>query len=414
MKHYLSQPPLAIARADGVWLYDYNGKAYLDAVSSWWVNLFGHNHPRIKSALHRQLDTLEHVMLAGLTHAPVVELSERLAQLAQLPHVFYASDGASAVEIALKMSAHYWRQQGQATKTQFVHLAQSYHGETLGALGVTDIALFKQHYTALLMSGTPVTSPDARLAHSGESAEQYALRAADALETYLAQHQHRVAAFILEPLVQCATGMGMYHPTYLARARAICTRYGVLLIADEIAVGFGRTGYFFGCEAAQVVPDMMCLSKGMSGGYLPLAAVLTSADIFAAFYKDTISQGFLHSHSYTGNPLGCAAALATLDIFSSEDVIAKNQLKVDDLAQALADLDLPVEHKRQQGMIVAFDVITNHPHFASRCVKESLARGVLLRPIGNTVYWMPPYCISREEIKFLAEVTSATVRAALQ
>ena len=269
MKQHEQFPLVPISRGDGVWLVDADGNRYLDAVSSWWVNLFGHNNTRIKDAIKLQLDTLEHVMLAGFTHEPVVALSEKLAKLTGLGHAFYGSDGASATEIALKMSFHYWRNTGKPNKTKFVSLQNSYHGETLGALGVTDVAIFKDTYAPLLMQSAQMPSPDFRLAKTGESAENYAMRCADVLENYLAAHHHEIAAFIIEPLVQCAAGMGMYHPAYITRAREICTQYEVHLIADEIAVGFGRTGTMFACEQANIKPDFICLSKGITGGYLP-------------------------------------------------------------------------------------------------------------------------------------------------
>ncbi|HEY7985418.1 MAG TPA: aminotransferase class III-fold pyridoxal phosphate-dependent enzyme, partial [Methylophilaceae bacterium] len=236
MKAHETMPLIPIARGQGAWLYDFDGNRYLDAISSWWVNLFGHANPRINAALKKQLDQLEHVMLAGFTHQPVVELSERLAALTGLGHAFYGSDGASATEIALKMSFHYWRNSGQPNKTNFVSLQNSYHGETIGALSVTDVALFKDTYAPLLRQSTQVPSPDSRLAEAGESAEDYALRCAQKLEAYLAQHHHEIAAFIVEPLIQGAAGMGMYHPVYLQKARALCDQYHVHLIADEIAV----------------------------------------------------------------------------------------------------------------------------------------------------------------------------------
>ncbi|HEX5539536.1 MAG TPA: adenosylmethionine--8-amino-7-oxononanoate transaminase [Methylophilaceae bacterium] len=406
MKSHESLPLIPIKRGEGVWLYDFDGKRYLDAVSSWWVNLFGHNNPRIKTAIKAQLDQLEHVILAGFTHEPVVQLSERLSALTGLGHSFYASDGASAVEIALKMSFHYWRNHDRLGKTQFVSLQNGYHGETLGALSVTDVALFKDTYAPLLQVNAQVPSPDWRLAEAGESAEAYALRCAEALEVYVALHCQKIAALIIEPLVQCAAGMAMYHPLYLQRAREICNEYRIHLIADEIAVGFGRTGSLFACEQAGIRPDFMCLSKGISGGYLPLSVTLTTDDIYQAFYDDDIARGFLHSHSYTGNALACSAALATLDIFKEDDVMNANREKsayLNRQMQALADM--PVEHLRNTGMIWAFDVDTKDAQFARNFYQASLARGLLLRPIGNTVYFMPPYVIGEPEMDWLVEQT---------
>ena len=414
MKQHESYPLIPIKRGEGVWLWDDNGERYLDGVSSWWVNLFGHNNPRIKDAIKAQLDKLEHVMLAGFTHEPVVELSEKLARLTGLGHAFYASDGASATEIALKMSFHYWRNKGQSAKTKFISLQNSYHGETLGALGVTDVTIFKDTYAPLLVQSEQMLSPDFRLAEAGESAEDYASRCADVLEEYIITHHEHLAAFIIEPLVQCAAGMAMYHPVYLRRACEICNQYNVHLIADEIAVGFGRTGTMFACEYAGVLPDFICLSKGITGGYLPLSAVLTTDEIYQTFYDDSTAKGFLHSHSYTGNPLACSAALAALSIFETDDILEKNQQKsAYMLGKMQALTDLPIQHLRQQGMILAFDVKTSDSNFSMRCYTEALKQNLLLRPIGNTVYFMPPYTITEDEIDFMVSATEKTLKAAL-
>lgn len=414
MKQHETYPLIPIARGDGVWLYDTDGKRYLDTVSSWWVNLFGHNNPRIKNAIKLQLDTLEHVMLAGFTHEPVVELSEKLAKLTGLGHAFYGSDGASATEIALKMSFHYWRNTGKASKIKFISLQNSYHGETLGALSVTDVAIFKDTYAPLLMQSAQMLSPDFRLSEAGESSEEFALRCAKAVENYVAAHHADLAAFIVEPLIQCAAGMGMYHPSYLRRVREICTEYEVHLIADEIAVGFGRTGTMFACEQAGIKPDYICLSKGITGGYLPLSAVLTTDEVYQAFYDNSTVRGFLHSHSYTGNPLACSAALATLAIFETDNILQKN-LEKSALIQAKMQVltDLPIKHLRHQGMIFAFDVDSQYTQFAKQCYQGAVQQELLLRPIGNTVYWMPPYTINEEEIDFMVKTTHEVVRSIL-
>lgn len=415
MKHYENFPLVPIARGKGVWLYDYDGKRYLDAVSSWWVNLFGHCNPRINAALRDQLETLEHVMLAGFTHEPVVQLSERLRDLAPagLGHCFYGSDGASATEIALKMSAHYWRNVGKPGKAQFISLENSYHGETLGALSVTDVALFRDAYGALIRQQATVPSPDWRKADAGESAEAYALRCADALEQHLQQHHAQLAAFIIEPLVQGAAGMAMYHPVYLQRARRLCDEYGVHLIADEIAVGMGRTGTLFACEQANITPDFLCLSKGITGGYLPLSVVMTRDEIYQAFYADEMARGFLHSHSYTGNPLACRAALATLDIFVQDNVLAANRNRaacLNSIAQPLSEHHA-VRNWRNTGMIWAFEVASPHRDFAQRCFALALQNELLLRPVGNTIYFMPPYVIGEEEMQLLVARTLDIVKA---
>jgi adenosylmethionine-8-amino-7-oxononanoate aminotransferase len=414
MKRHESFPLVPIASGSGVWLYDQDGKRLLDTVSSWWVNLFGHCNPRINAAITDQLGKLEHVMLAGFTHEPVVQLSERLALLAPegLGHCFYASDGASAVEIALKMSAHYWKNSGKTEKNQFISLKDSYHGETLGALSVTDVAIFKDAYGPLLKQNATVLNPDSRNAAPGESAHDYALRCATQLELHLQQHHQHLAALIIEPLVQGAAGMAMYHPIYLTRACELCEEYEVHLIADEIAVGMGRTGTMFACEQGEITPDFLCLSKGITGGYLPLSVVMTTDKIYQAFYADETSRGFLHSHSYTGNPLACRAALATLDIFVEDDVINTNRIKAAYLNTISALLrDHPkVKQFRNRGMIWAFEVESTHTDFAQRCFSLALQHEILLRPMGNTVYFMPPYIMSESEMDLLVERTLLVIK----
>ena len=410
-------PLVPVARGQGAWLYDFEGRRYLDAISSWWVNLFGHANPRINAAVKDQLDRLEQVILAGFTHAPVVELSERLAALTghTLGHCFYASDGSSAVEIALKMSFHYWRNHGQPDKNRFLCLAGGYHGETLGTLGVSDVALYKEVYAPLLRQAITVPSPDARQAEAGETTAEVARRAATALETTLAARHESIAALIVEPLVQGATGMAMYDPEYLQLARALCDRYEIHLIADEIMVGFGRTGTLFAHEQAGIRPDFLCLSKGLTGGYLPLSTVMTTDDVFAAFYDDAVTRGFLHSHSYTGNPLACRAALATLDLFAEDDVLARNRRFAERFATLLAPLaNHPrARHFRHRGMIWAVDIATDDPDFRPRFYREALQRELLLRPLGTTIYFMPPYILDDDEAALLAERAVAALDAAL-
>ena len=417
MKQLESLPLLPIARGAGVWLYDFDGRRYLDAISSWWVNLFGHANRHINDALISQLNELEHVMLAGFTHEPVVELSERLSALTagRLGHCFYGSDGASAVEIALKMSFHYWRNCGSHTKTRFVSLANSYHGETLGALSVTDVALFKDTYSPLLHASTQVRSPDWRLAEPGESAHAYAVRCAHELETYLESHHAETAAVIVEPLVQGAAGMAMYDAVYLTRTRDLCERYKVHLVADEVMTGCGRTGTFFAHERAGIRPDFMCLSKGITGGYLPLSLVMTTDDVYAAFYDDSSARGFLHSHSYTGNALACRAALATLDMFERDDVLAGNAAKAQYLTRAAQEIAQHprVKNFRTTGMIWAFDVDTDDAMFGRRFYEAALEHQVILRPIGNTIYFMPPYVIEEGQMDFLVMQTKHALEQAL-
>lgn len=419
MRHHEGAPPIAIERAHGPWLVDTDGRRYLDAISSWWVNLFGHAHARINAALVDQLGRLEHAMLAGFTHEPVVQLSERLCALTggTLGHCFYASDGASAVEIALKMSVHAWRNAGQTDKNEFICIAGGYHGETVGALGVTDTPLFRSAYEALLRPAHVARSPDARLARDSESATDVAMRALADVERLLQQAQGRIAAIIVEPLVQCAAGMAMHEPVYVRGLRRLCDTYRAHLIADEIAVGCGRTGSFFACEQAGIWPDLLCLSKGISGGYLPLSLVMSSQAIYQAFYDDDVRRGFLHSHSYTGNPLACRAALETLAIFEQEDILQRNRDFAPVLAAAMAPLarDSRVRHVRQCGMIWACDAALDHaaaPAFARRMASEAARRELLVRPIGASVYVMPPYILDADQADWLGKRLHAAFEAA--
>lgn len=429
MQRAAELPPLPIARGQGPWLEDHEGRRYFDATSSWWVNLFGHADPAINAALKDQLDRLEHVMLAGCTHAPAVELAERLNALTGgvLGHAFFASDGASAVEIALKMSFHSWRNQGRGDKREFICLRHGYHGETLGALGVTDVALFRDTYDPLLMRSHVVMAPDARqdlpdgAAGGGDHAAQVARLAAQDLRALLERRHAHIAALIVEPLVQCAAGMAMHDPAYLREVHALCSEFGVHLIADEIAVGCGRTGTFFAFEQAALPggaplwPDFMCLSKGLSGGYLPLSLVLSRNEVYESFLHDDVARGFLHSHSYTGNPLACRAALATLQRFEQQPVLVHNRERAAALSHALAPLqhDDRVEHWRQRGMIWAFDVRVDQAgeRFSERFHRAGREHGLLIRPIGRTVYLMPPYAFDADLAAWLGAQTLKTLDA---
>ena len=422
MKQHPALPLVPIALADGVWLEDFEGRRYLDGISSWWVNLFGHGNPRINAAITDQLSRLEHVMLAGFTHAPAIELAERLSArtAGTLGHAFFASDGASATEIALKMSFHAWQNAGHPEKREFVCLAGSYHGETVGALSVTDIPLFRDAYAPLVRNEHVhlAPSPDARLAQPGETAADVANRAADALEQLFIERRGRIAALIIEPLVQCATGMAMHDAQYLKHARTLCDAHQVHLICDEIAVGFGRTGSFFAHEHAGIRPDLLCLSKGITGGYLPLSVVLSTEAIYQAFWHDDTRRGFLHSHSYTGNPLACRAALATLDIFEADDVLNANLVLSAHITQNLQGLAQHpnVKNFRNRGMIWAADVETELPDFSRRFYATALKHGLLMRPLGNTLYLMPPYVITGKDAEWMAaqalDILNETLTAA--
>jgi adenosylmethionine-8-amino-7-oxononanoate aminotransferase len=437
-------PLVPIKSADGVWLEDFEGKRYLDAISSWWTNLFGHRHPLIVERLKAQLDRLDHVLLAGFTHEPAVTLAEKLCAIAPKPapssphggrseggltRCFYADNGSSAVEVALKMSHHYWRNNGKPEKCKFIALENGYHGETLGALAVGGTGLYRDAYEPLLMDCIRVPSPDCYHRGPGESWEDYSRSQFVHIRSTLEHGAGEISAVIVEPLVQCAAGMRMYHPIYLKMLREACTHHGVHLIADEIAVGFGRTGKMFACEWAGVAPDFLCLSKGLTGGTLPLSAVLTGESIYQAFYAEhSLRKAFLHSHSFTGNPLACAAALATLEIFERGpngtsaaaassgigDWMAQNRDLGHLMWMSVAELlkHPHVAEIRQQGMILAIELAKDarsklpyppQERRGLRVYQHGLKQGVLLRPLGDVIYFMPPYTLSAKEVKLMAK-----------
>lgn len=428
MKDHESVPLIPIKSGQGVWLEDFEGNRYLDAISSWWVNIFGHANPVINQAVKQQLDTLEHVILGGFTHEAAVTLAEKLVEITPpgLDKCFYADNGSSAVEVALKMSFHYWRNTGKTQKYQFITLENSYHGETLGALAVGNVALYKETYAPLLMDVITVPGPDCYHREIGETWQDYSIRRFADMERTLAKHADSVCAVIIEPLVQCAGSMRMYHPVYLTMLREACDRYSVHLIADEIAVGFGRTGTLFACEQAAISPDFICLSKGLTGGYLPLSAVLTSDKVYRAFYDDYQNlTAFLHSHSYTGNALGCRAALATIGLFQQQDVLGNNRQLAAVMAKAVERFqDHPnVAEVRQTGMIVAIELVRNkqtreaypwQQRRGLRVYQYALGRGVLLRPLGNVIYFMPPYVITEQEIEVMIEVAWQGIQYAVR
>lgn len=397
MKDHETLPLTPIKKAYGVYLEDFDGNKYIDAISSWWVNIFGHTNSYINEKVKEQLDTLEHVILAGFTHEPVVKLSERLVKLTPdgLDKCFYSDNGSSAVEVALKMSFHAHKNDGK-TKKYFVSLVNSYHGETIGALSVGDVELYKETYEPLLIHTIQTAVPK-------DMSIEAAKIAAIEFEELCKERADEISAIILEPLVQGAGYMHMYHPEFLKLVREICTKYDVHLIADEVMVGFGRTGELFACEHAGITPDFIVLSKGLTGGYLPLSVVLTTNDIYSKFYCDyNEHKAFLHSHSYTGNALACAAANATLDIFENDDVIEKNRVTAKYMGEKLEKFKtLPnVESIRQTGMICVVELkgYTSEQRIGLKVYQHGLKNGVLLRPLGHIVYFMPPYIITNEEI----------------
>jgi adenosylmethionine-8-amino-7-oxononanoate aminotransferase len=396
MKDHESLPLIPIKYGKGVYLYDFEGNRYIDAISSWWVNLFGHSNEYINSKIKEQLNQLEHVILAGFTHKPAIDLAQKLVNLTPkgLDKLFFADNGSSAVEIALKMSYHYFKNKN-IYKDTFLSLTNSYHGETLGALSVGDVTLYKDTYKPLLIKNIQTPVPKDKTINSAN-------KALNILEDILKKEHKKISAFIIEPLIQGAGSMHMYHPAYIKGARELTKKYDIHLIADEIMTGFGRTGTMFGVQQANITPDFMTLSKGLTGGYLPLSVVLTTNEIYNAFYCDYKEhKAFLHSHSYTGNPLACSAALATLDIFENEDIINSNKIKSDYIAKSLEKLKKlnRVKNIRQTGMISAFDIDGNiEDRIGLQVYKYGLQQGVLLRPLGNTIYFMPPYIITNQEI----------------
>jgi len=405
MKDYETLPLIPIKSAKGVYLEDFDGNRYIDAISSWWVNLFGHANPIINNAIKKQVEELEHVIFAGFTHEPAVRLAKRLVELSpeKLTKLFFADNGSSAVEVAIKMSFHYFKNRGE-TKPLVLSLKNSYHGETLGALGAGDVELYKKTYDEILIKSIQVKSP--ALTDQDEALND--------LEMTLKKHHKKICSFIIEPLVQCAGSMKMYDPGYIKEAKKVCEKYNVHLIADEIAVGFGRTGTLFACEQAEISPDFMCLSKGLTGGYLPLSAVLTTDDVYMAFYCDyNEGRSFLHSHSYTGNALACSAANAVLDIFENDYVIEKNRELIKTMADELKRFStlLNVKETRQRGMIAAIELkgYEAEERIGLKIYEYALKNGVLLRPLGNVIYFMPPYTIGKNEIKKMFDVAYEAV-----
>ena len=430
MKDLAKLPPVPMRRGEGVWLEDFDGNRYIDAVGSWWVNIFGHANPVINDAIKSQLDTVEHIMLAGFTHEPAVALAERLVRISPpgLDKVFYSDNGSAAVEVALKMSFHYWRNTGHGEKTRFINLTNSYHGETLGALAVGDVSLYKKTYEPLLLKPLTARSPDCFHREPGVSWAEHSRACFAEMEALLAEHAHETCAVIVEPLIQAAGTMRMYDPVYLELLREACDRYGVHLIADEIATGFGRTGTMFACEQAGtggISPDFMCLSKGITAGYLSLSVTLTSNTIYDAFYDDYENlSAFLHSHSYTGNPLACAAAIATIDEFERRDQLTHNVALAKRMHDATAHLaDHPhVAEVRQTGMVMAIEMVQDKSSRTAfdwrerrglRVYRHGLTRQALLRPLGDVMYFMPPYVITPEQIDHLATVVTEGIDIAV-
>lgn len=410
MKDHEFLPLIPIKSGEGIYLEDFEGNRYIDAVSSWWVNILGHNNKFINNYIKNQVDTLEHVLLAGFTHKPAIDLAKKLVEITPkgLDKVFFADNGSSAIEVALKMSFQYYKNKGK-TKPNFVSLENSYHGETIAALSISDMGLYKDVYEEILIQSIKTSSPK-------NQSEEESHRALNELENLLKDKAHEISAVIIEPLVQCAGSMSMYSASFIVGLRKLCTQYDVLFIADEVAVGFGRTGKLFACEHANVSPDLMILSKGLTGGYLPLSVVMIPNFIYDAFYCDyaDYKKAFLHSHSYTGNALCCSAALGTIAYLEENDIINKNQEKIAFINDELQKFkNLPnVKEIRQTGMIAAVELqgYKSSDRIGLEVYKYGLENGVLLRPLAHIIYFMPPYVINKEEIKKMMDTAYDAIK----
>ncbi len=399
MKECENFPIMPIKRGEGVYLYDFYGNKYIDCISSWWVNLFGHNHPYISQKLKEQIDLVEHIIFAGYTYEGIVRFSARLIEKLPkgLDKVFYADNGSSAIEVALKMSHHLGILRGNP-KSAFLSLENSYHGETIGALSVGDVGLYKATYKNILISNIQAPLPSDSSAEAVKSALKRFAQIID---------ENEICAFVLEPLVQCAGDMRMYPKEFVKGACELARTKGIYVIFDEIAVGFGRSGEMFALEICDFVPDFLCLSKGITGGYLPLSAVVMSDETYGEFLGD-INRAFLHSHSYTGNPLAIACANAVMDLFERENVVERNRALSEYIWGRFCELGAfdCVANLRHQGMIFAFEVVGEFNlkgRFSLEVSKLALREGLILRPLGQSIYFMPPYIISKNEVDFVVE-----------
>ena len=418
MKDYEAQEPLIVERAEGVYLVDIHGRRYIDGVSSLWVNVHGHRHPSIDRAVREQLERVAHSTLLGLSNPPAIELAKRLVEIAPegLTRVFYSDNGATAVEVALKMAFQYWQHKGERQRTRFISFENAYHGDTLGAVSVGGIDLFHRIFSPLLFPTYRVKAPYCYRCPEGLQYPGCGLACLRALEETLKRHHRECAALIIEPVVQGAAGMIVHPPGFLRRVRELCTEYGVLMIADEVATGFGRTGRMFACEHEGVTPDLMCVAKGITGGYLPLAATLTTEEIYEAFLGEYHEfKTFFHGHTYTGNPLACAAACANLEVFEKERTLERMATKVELLAERLKEFwSLPhVGDVRQKGFMVGVELVADRKakepfppqmKVGQKVILEARRQGVVIRPLGDVIVLMPPLAIPEGELERLVEI----------
>jgi len=429
MKDYeIDDPPIIIDRGKGVYIWDLNGNKYMDGISSWWVNTLGHSNTRLNDALKRQTDKIEHVLLAGFSHRQAIELAEELIKITpdELTKVFYSDNGSTAVEVALKMSYQYWSQRGETQRNKFIALKNSYHGDTIGAVSIGGIDQFHKIYKPLLFEIYQADSPYCYRCPQGKEKNNCAIECLNSMESILKKHSQEIIGVIIEPLVQAAGGMIIYPAEYLVKLRALCDKYNVLLIDDEVAMGFGRTGKMFAFEHAGIVPDIICLAKGITAGYLPLSATIVKEKIYQAFYDDYQKlKTFYHGHSFTGNPLAASVAVENLKIFREEKIIESLQPKIAKLKSALEKFqNLPyVGDIRHIGMVGAVEIVKNkdtkepypfEDRIGLKIYKEALKRGAILRPLGNVMYFMPPYVITEEEIEKLTQIAYDSIKAILE
>lgn len=424
MKDYEQLPPIVIKKGEGINLVDEFGNTYMDCVSSWWVNLFGHCNKRINNAIKEQIDKLEHVIFVNFSHEAAIELVEELSKVVPkgIEKFLFADNGSSSIEMALKLSFQYHQQTGSPKKKKFVSLKNAYHGETVGALGVGDVDIFTTTYKDLIKEGIKAQGPDCYKCPYGKKFDSCDAQCFEHMEKIIKEQHEEISAVIIEPMVQGAGGMKMYSPEYIVKLRELTTKYNIHLIADEIAMGFGRTGKMFAMEHAGVSPDIMCMSKGLTTGYYPMAIIGITQEIYDAFYADYLEgKSFLHSHSYSGNPIGCRIALEVLRIFKDEnilDMIADKGAYLNKRAKEVFKDKEYIGEYRQIGMIGAIELVKNNKRneeFPSslragyEIYKIALKKGALLRPLGNTIYFMPPYVITKEEIDKMLNICKESI-----
>lgn len=427
MKDYETEEPIIIERGKGIYLWDIQGNKYIDGISSWWVNTLGHSHPRLNEALKKQSEKIEHVLLAGFSHEPAIELAEKLVNLTpdSLTKVFYSDNGSTAVEVALKMAYQYWQQTGFPEKNKFIALKNSYHGDTLGAVSVGGIDVYHKIYKPLLFEIFQADSPYCYRCPAGKNQDSCGIDCLNSVENILKEHSQEIAGIIIEPLIQAAAGMIIYPAEYLSKLRKLCDKYNILLIDDEVAMGFGRTGKMFAFEHSDAVPDIICLAKGLTAGYLPLAVTISSEKIYQAFYDDYEKlKTFFHGHSFTGNPLAAAVAVENLKILEEEQIISSLQPKTEKLKTELEKFKQLecVGDVRHLGMIGAVEIVKNketkepydfRERIGSKIYKEALKRGAIIRPLGGVIYFMPPYVITEEEIELLTNIAFESIQAGI-